>query len=138
MTETRGFYCYFFHNPHAEGSLFSDKLFLQVYKKRVVTKLVRCTQQSQAGRRGCPAGVGRCPAESSRNPRQGKTILDNAKADAAKLSEETVSRAQQDAQVWLENSRASCENECKAMAERSREKLTAAANLIAERIVNTL
>lgn len=31
--------------------------------------------------------------------RQGKTILDNAKADAAKLSEETVSRAQQDAQV---------------------------------------
>lgn len=36
--------------------------------------------------------------------RQGKTILDNAKADAAKLSEETVSRAQQDAQVWLENS----------------------------------
>ena len=39
--------------------------------------------------------------------RQGKTILDNAKADAAKLSEETVSRAQQDAQVWLENSRAS-------------------------------
>ena len=41
-------------------------------------------------------------------------------------------------QVWLENSRASCENECKAMAERSREKLTAAANLIAERIVNTL
>ena len=40
--------------------------------------------------------------------RQGKTILDNAKADAAKLSEETVSRAQQDAQVWLENSRASC------------------------------
>ena len=68
--------------------------------------------------------------------RQGKTILDNA--DAAKLSEETVSRAQQDAQVWLENSRASCENECKAMAERSREKLTAAANLIAERIVNTL
>lgn len=70
--------------------------------------------------------------------RQGKTILDNAKADAAKLSEETVSRAQQDAQVWLKNSRASCENECKAMAERSREKLTAAANLIAERIVNTL
>lgn len=70
--------------------------------------------------------------------RQGKTILDNAKADAAKLSEETVSRAQQDAQVWLENSRASCENECKAMAESSREKLTAAANLIAERIVNTL
>lgn len=70
--------------------------------------------------------------------RQGKTILDNAKADAAKLSEETVSRAQQDAQVWLKNSRASCENECKAMAERSQEKLTAAANLIAERIVNTL
>ena len=31
--------------------------------------------------------------------RQGKTILDNAKADAAKLSEETVSRAQEDAQL---------------------------------------
>ena len=69
--------------------------------------------------------------------RQGKAILDNAKTDAAKLSEQTISRAQQDAAVWLENSR-TCENECRAMAQKSRDKLTAAANLIAERIVNTL
>ena len=37
--------------------------------------------------------------------RQGKTILDNAKADAAKLSEETVSRAQQDAQVLYQDNK---------------------------------
>lgn len=70
--------------------------------------------------------------------RQGKAILDNAKTDAAKLSEQTISRAQQDAAVWLENSKTACENECRAMAQKSRDKLTAAANLIAERIVNTL
>ena len=64
--------------------------------------------------------------------KQGKTILDNAKSDAARLSEDIVSRARSDAQTWLENSKS------KAMAQRSKEKLTAAANLIAERIVNTL
>ena len=69
---------------------------------------------------------------------QKAAILDNAKTDAAKLSEQTISRAQQDAAVWLENSRTACENECRAMAQKSRDKLTAAANLIAERIVNTL
>ena len=112
------------------------------YQKRVVTKLVRCTQQSQAGRRGCPAGVGdaqqKAAAIRADANRQGKAILDNAKTDAAKLSEQTISRAQQDAAVWLENSRTACENECRAMAQKSRDKLTAAANLIAERIVNTL
>lgn len=70
--------------------------------------------------------------------KQGKTILDNAKSDAARLSEDIVSRARSDAQTWLENSKSASENECKAMAQRSQEKLTAAANLIAERIVNTL
>ena len=70
--------------------------------------------------------------------RQGKTILDNAKSDAARISEEIVYRAQNDAKTWLENSKSASESECKAMAERSQEKLTAAANLIEERIVNTL
>lgn len=53
--------------------------------------------------------------------RQGKTILDNAKSDAARISEEIVSRAQNDAKTWLENSKSASESECKAMAERSQE-----------------
>lgn len=70
--------------------------------------------------------------------KQGKAILDNAKSDAARLSEEIVSRAHGDAQVWLENSKSASQNECKLISENSQKKLTAAANLIVERIVNTL
>ena len=70
--------------------------------------------------------------------RQGMASFDIAITDSAKLSEQTFSRAQQDAAVWLENSRTACENECRAMAQKTRDKLSAAANLIAERIVNTL
>ena len=70
--------------------------------------------------------------------KQGKAILDNAKSDAARLSEEILSRARSDAQTWLENSKSASENECRTMAEKAQEKLTAAANLIVERIVNTL
>ena len=91
--------------------------------KRVVTKLVRCTQQSQASRRSCTtADRARQPSEKAvairaDAQRQGKTILDNAKSDAARISEEIVSRAQNDAKTWLENSKSASESECKAMAE---------------------
>lgn len=70
--------------------------------------------------------------------KQGKINLDNAKSEALKLSEEIVSKARQDAQTQLEHSKTTSENECKAMEEKSRQKLTAAASLIVERIVNTL
>lgn len=70
--------------------------------------------------------------------KQGKAILDNAKTEAAKLAEETVAKAKEDAMVQLESARKTSEAECKAMEAKSDQRLTAAANLIVERIVNTL
>lgn len=70
--------------------------------------------------------------------KQGKLLLDQAKSEASRLSEETIEKAKQDAQSQLENTRIASEFECSAMGEKSQQKLTAAANLIVERIVNTL